>query len=405
MPNGEEPGKQPTTHQLLAIVNRAATLHNGFPPRSVQQIALLSLLHPTTGKGRLVQINTGEGKSLTTAMFAAVLALQGKKVDVVTSSVELSRKEVEKQRAFLAMLGLTVAENSESDVVPSPYKADVVYGTASDFEAGILRSEFLGMPLRGERGFQVVVVDEVDAMLVDERSSSTRLSNPTPGMQHLELPLVAVWQRTLAIARRLVNKEGQDYYVQADFEIDGERILLPEDCDEAELLLPVEDKKAFVEAEALRQLKELFRKPTKREIDALEQHRALEKTLLPKAEEIQQAIVASSAGFSSGGLTAIQSRSLLRSGVYDIVFALKGGLVDRKIDWQSWRMQKTINFGSSFLYGASGSVCCTSCEPIGGKHPRNRRLVKLAPWVGKPSSPSCPCCPYGDRVHRPLFDG
>ncbi|MBX9890362.1 MAG: hypothetical protein K2X94_03775 [Amoebophilaceae bacterium] len=60
--------------------------------------------------GRLAQINTGEGKSLIVAILAAIHGLQGKKVDVVTTSTQLSIPEVKKQSPFFELLGLTAAE-------------------------------------------------------------------------------------------------------------------------------------------------------------------------------------------------------------------------------------------------------------------------------------------------------
>jgi preprotein translocase subunit SecA len=100
--------------ELVAVVRRAVEIHNKFAPRIAQLVSLLCLLDSPSNMGRLAQINTGEGKSTIVAMFAAIKALQGHKVDVVTTSVELSVPEVKKQTAFFAMLGLTVAENSNA---------------------------------------------------------------------------------------------------------------------------------------------------------------------------------------------------------------------------------------------------------------------------------------------------
>jgi ankyrin repeat protein len=104
-----------TQYEVLAVVKRVVELTHRHAPRATQLLALLVFLNHAPGKGRLAQINTGEGKSLIVAMLAAIHALQGKKVDVVTTSTELSVPEVTKQSGFFAMLGLSVGENSQTD--------------------------------------------------------------------------------------------------------------------------------------------------------------------------------------------------------------------------------------------------------------------------------------------------
>ena len=185
--------------EMLAVIQRAVELHHGFLPRATQMLSVLALLNPAKDTGRLAQINTGEGKSLIVAMLAAVHALQGQYVDVITTSSELAIPEVLKQEHFFKMLSLTVGENSshgKSDAAKAAvYKKDIVYGTAEDFQADILRQS-----IRDNRKFGVAIVDEVDSLLFDNRSYSTRLSSPMPGMEHL-VP-------ALLIIRRLVNNIG-----------------------------------------------------------------------------------------------------------------------------------------------------------------------------------------------------
>ena len=186
-------------NEMLAVIQRAAELHHGFLPRPTQLMSILALLNPAQNTGRLAQINTGEGKSLILAMVAAYHALQGQHVDVVTTSSELAIPEVRKQQPFFNMLCLTVGENSshgKSDAAKAAvYKKDIVYGTAENFQADILRQS-----IRDNRKFGVAIVDEVDSLLFDNRSYSTRLSSPMPGMEHL-VP-------ALLIIRRLVNNIG-----------------------------------------------------------------------------------------------------------------------------------------------------------------------------------------------------
>jgi hypothetical protein len=217
----QNPGKGtlPTQTELIAVVKRAVELCHVFPPRNTQLLSLLVLLNTKPDRGRLVQINTGEGKSLTVAMFSAIKALLNNKSDIVTTSTELSIPEVNKQRPFFKMLALSVAENSAKGTQDSnnkkkqqAYQQDHVYGTPADFQGDILQEEFFGKELRMRRPFDCVVVDEVDNMLFDSRSHSIRLTSSMPATNYLEVVLAATWQNVKHWSIHLITDQGRVYY-------------------------------------------------------------------------------------------------------------------------------------------------------------------------------------------------
>ena len=72
-----------------AFILRGVMLFYGFLPRKIQLINLLLLIKKQDDKGRLLQINTGEGKTLIIAMLAVFKFLENIKVDIVTSSTDL----------------------------------------------------------------------------------------------------------------------------------------------------------------------------------------------------------------------------------------------------------------------------------------------------------------------------
>ncbi len=74
-------------------MKKAVHLINGYEPRDIQLLSVLSLYKAEPKKGRLAQIFTGEGKSMTTAMLASIKALQGHKIDIVTSSDVLATRD------------------------------------------------------------------------------------------------------------------------------------------------------------------------------------------------------------------------------------------------------------------------------------------------------------------------
>ena len=277
--------------ELLAVIKRAVELHHGFPPRDTQLLSLLTMLHPAHNTSRLAQINTGEGKSLTVAMLAALHALKGQKVDVLTTSPELSIPEVKKQTPFFTNLGLTVGENSAQNngddaTKYSVYQKDIVYGTAEDFQGDILRTEFFRKNIRGERGFGVVLVDEVDSMLFDDRSHSIRLSGQTPAMNHLEIALGAVWNQVNQLASRLRTIEGQCYFIKEKFqEIEGE-ICFSEGQDLNSCSVRVEDQVAFLKEHTTTYVQKLLRKLTAEERKQLAHYQALNQRIDELNEEI-----------------------------------------------------------------------------------------------------------------------
>ena len=249
-------GIPPSQAEIISVIKRAAELHYGFAPRNTQILSLLALLNPTSSQGRLLQINTGEGKSLTVAMFSVIQALLNHKNDVVTTSTELSIPEVTKQRAFFEMLASSVAENSVADThnvtkkKKQAYQQDNVYGTAGDFQGDILRTEFFGKEIRMHRPFDRVVVDEVDNMLFDSRSHSIRLSSTMPATNQLSILLASIWQRVKHISRHLIKEKDQVYFIEEDFDKDANghiTILSGEEKDPQKCMVPIEgDIKDFI---------------------------------------------------------------------------------------------------------------------------------------------------------------
>uniref|UniRef100_UPI001FB1D3BB hypothetical protein n=1 Tax=Candidatus Cardinium sp. cByotN1 TaxID=2699439 RepID=UPI001FB1D3BB len=252
--------------ELIAGVQHAVKLHYPFSPRPAQLLALLALLHPTYDRGRLAQINTGEGKSLIVAMLAAIHSLQGKQVDVITTSTELSIPEVKEKSAFFKLLNLSVSENSPSNNKVAVYKHQIVYGTASDFQADILRQEFLGENTRGERGYDIVLVDEVDSLLFDNRSHSVRLGSNHPGMDHLKLPLGTIWHYIQWITDHMFEYKGKVYFTAKD------SISPDSDITTDKSILPIDDKRTFITSMTTVYLEKLLRNLDPAEKQAYKEH-------------------------------------------------------------------------------------------------------------------------------------
>lgn len=188
------------------ITTKDNMIIQGYFPRCTQLASLLLLLlaQLTEDKGCLLEIGTGEGKSCILAMFATILAIRGTKVDIVTSSPVLARRDQEEWKKFFEMFGVT------SSVVPPHYGSDyspekreehlqdaygqqIVYGTVGVFAADTLKQEFEKRTTRGTRQFELVIVDEVDYMTLDNGVQVTFLSHESTGFRHVEQVLSNIW--------------------------------------------------------------------------------------------------------------------------------------------------------------------------------------------------------------------
>ncbi|XP_076836233.1 uncharacterized protein LOC143481929 isoform X2 [Brachyhypopomus gauderio] len=174
----------------------------GYFPRLTQLASLLLLL--LSNKGCLLEIGTGEGKSCILAMFATIMAVRGVHVDIVTSSPVLARRDKEEWQKLFQMFGVTssvippphsgVCSSEEQDkLLKEAYRQQIVYGTVGYFAADTLKQEFEKRTTRGERKFEIVIVDEVDYMTLDNGVQVTFLSHEASGLRHLEQVIASIW--------------------------------------------------------------------------------------------------------------------------------------------------------------------------------------------------------------------
>ncbi|CAF1353542.1 unnamed protein product [Adineta steineri] len=229
--NSKQASEQ-STYELICVVKRAIFLHNEkqqFEPRTIQILSLLLMLNASNANiSRLAQIKTGEGKSVIISMFAAIKALNGHKVDIVTTSSLLAKRDAENKHRFYEMLNLTVAENSSLSTKKACYQNDIVYGSVNDFQFDVLKDEYSLLGTRCQRKFDIAIVDEVDSMLIDDNSKICRLSNKIPAMDELKVLLTVIWQELNRTYDKIVRINDKIYCITAPFRMDetGEIILL-----------------------------------------------------------------------------------------------------------------------------------------------------------------------------------
>ncbi|XP_078533265.1 uncharacterized protein LOC144819167 [Lissotriton helveticus] len=204
------------------IVTHSGEKLEGYFPRMTQLASLLTLLisKDPACNGCLLEISTGEGKSSIVAMLALVHAIRGKKVDVITSSPVLAHRDQEEWIKLYKMFGVSCSvvppprlyectDSRESDkAIKKAYAADIVYGTVGNFAADILKQEFEKCKTRGDRTFDISIVDEVDYMTLDSGVQVTYLSHAATGMRHLEQLLAAIWAKICTCQRIQEAKTG-----------------------------------------------------------------------------------------------------------------------------------------------------------------------------------------------------
>ena len=123
-------------------------------------------------QGKIAEMGTGEGKTLTATLPVYLNALTGNGVHVVTVNDYLAQRDAEWMSALYNFLGMKVGVNlSQMDhtAKQEAYAADITYGTNNEFGFDYLRDNMVqDLGQRVQRGLAYAIVDEVDSILIDE---------------------------------------------------------------------------------------------------------------------------------------------------------------------------------------------------------------------------------------------
>src|SRR5690606_19150760 len=133
----------------------------------VQLVGGLALHH-----GKVAEMRTGEGKTLTSTLPVYLNALTGKGVHVVTVNDYLASRDAQWMGRLYGFLGLTVGINlpqAPREEKQAAYRADITYGTNNEYGFDYLRDNMVYEAAdRVQRGLNYAIVDEVDSILIDE---------------------------------------------------------------------------------------------------------------------------------------------------------------------------------------------------------------------------------------------
>lgn len=160
-----------TTNSILpdafAVVREAASRVLNQRHFRVQLIGGV-VLH----QGRIAEMKTGEGKTLTATTAVYLNALTGKNVHLITVNEYLATSQAEAMGKLYKFLGLTIGvtlSGQSPEEKKKAYQCDITYGTNNEFGFDYLRDNMqVNKNYKVQRGHHFCIVDEVDSILIDE---------------------------------------------------------------------------------------------------------------------------------------------------------------------------------------------------------------------------------------------
>jgi len=153
--------------EAFAVVREASKRVFGMRHFDVQMIGGMVL-----NDGKIAEMRTGEGKTLTATLPSYLNALTGKGVHVITVNDYLATRDADWCRPLFEFLGMTVGCNiagMDPGAKQAAYQADVTYGTNNEFGFDYLRDNMAFSPEeRAQKQLNFAIIDEVDSILIDE---------------------------------------------------------------------------------------------------------------------------------------------------------------------------------------------------------------------------------------------
>jgi preprotein translocase subunit SecA len=188
--------------EAFAVVREASKRVFGMRHFDVQMIGAMVL-----NSGKIAEMRTGEGKTLTATLPSYLNALTGKGVHVITVNDYLAKRDGDWNRALFEFLGMTVGCNV-AGMAPedkqAAYNSDVTYGTNNEFGFDYLRDNMAFSPEeRAQKPLNFAVIDEVDSILIDEARTPLIISGQAEDSS-------ALYRNINLVVPTLVQQEEED---------------------------------------------------------------------------------------------------------------------------------------------------------------------------------------------------
>ena len=177
--------------EAFAVCREASKRALGMRHFDVQLVGGM-VLH----NGKIAEMRTGEGKTLTATLPVYLNSLAGKGVHVVTVNDYLATRDAAWMGKVYEFLGLTVGvivSQQPPDQKRAAYAADITYGTNNEYGFDYLRDNMVyDTESRMQRKLFYGIVDEVDSILIDEARTPLIISGPAEDHADLYLKMNAV---------------------------------------------------------------------------------------------------------------------------------------------------------------------------------------------------------------------
>merc|ERR1712137_223199 len=201
--------------EAFATVREASKRVYGMRHFDVQMLGG-QVLH----QGKISEMRTGEGKTLTATLPTYLNALSGKGVHVVTVNDYLARRDAEWSNQLFTYLGMRVGCNvpgMSPQQKREAYQADITYGTNNEFGFDYLRDNMAFSPQdRVQRELYYAVIDEVDSILIDEARTPLIISGAAEDSSELYLRI----NQIIPELTRQDKEDEEGKHGDGDFTID-----------------------------------------------------------------------------------------------------------------------------------------------------------------------------------------
>ena len=205
--------------EAFALVREASKRIMKMRHFDVQMVGGLAL-----HEGKIAEMRTGEGKTLTATLPVYLNALSGNGVHVVTVNDYLANRDAQWMGRLYNFLGLTVGVNlpqMSRELKQQAYAADITYGTNNEFGFDYLRDNMVyDVRERVQRQLNFAIVDEVDSILIDEARTPLIIS----GQAEDQTDLYIAMNKVVPYLTRQEGEEnpltGEGVIKPGDFTID-----------------------------------------------------------------------------------------------------------------------------------------------------------------------------------------
>jgi preprotein translocase subunit SecA len=170
--------------EAFATVREAAVRVLKMRPYDVQVLGGIVLF-----QGRIAEMKTGEGKTLTATLPLYLMGLTGRGAHLVTVNDYLAERDAREMGELFNWLGLTVGcilTDMSDEERQKAYGSDITYGTNNEFGFDYLRDNMkFDLDHYSQREHHYCIVDEVDSILIDEARTPLIISGPSEGRSDL----------------------------------------------------------------------------------------------------------------------------------------------------------------------------------------------------------------------------